>query len=236
MADEKAVDDIQYDDDGKPIVVKKEVDEGKEGADSEDKGADDKGEAEFDDTAEPVISVRQSNLQHIITRKNETIKKLKSKADDKEDEHVEIESDEEDNLTEDARGAIDRAVEKKIKPIVDNLVSKADEDELKRLFTDDPEAKKYEKHIKAYMGHDSYRGVSPEVIYHHLAFNAAQSIGAKKKQVADKEAGLSKGAGRGLPLKTSAGELPTAEDIAGMTDAEFEAMETDVRQGKYIKR
>ena len=250
MAVDKSVDDVQYDDDGKPIVVPTKADD--EGDESKsDTKADtttdtDKGEEEvedkaknpdFDDTATPVIPIRKSNTQFIIARKDAKIKKLESQKDKDEDPSEDtLDGEEDDNLSEDAKKAIDRAMDTKIKPLQDILVSKANEEELKDLFSGSPEAKKYENHIKAYLQHDAYKNVPPEVIYHHLAFGSALSLGAKKKTVADKEAGQSKGGGRGLPPKNSVGDLPSAEDIAGMSEEEFEAMETDARQGKFIKK
>lgn len=251
MADNKAVDDVQYDDDGKPIVVPpKADDEGDESKSDkkEDANTDtDKGEEEdedkdknpdFDDTATPVIPVRKSNAQFIIERKNKKIEKLQSKkdTDDKDPSDDTPEDEEDDNLSEDAKKAIERVVGSKIKPLQDILVSKANEEELKDLFSAQPEAKKYENHIKAYLQHDAYKNVPPEVIYHHLAFGSAVTLGAKKKTVADKEASQSKGGGRGLPPKNAVGDLPSAEDIAEMSEEDFEKMEQDARQGKFINK
>lgn len=253
MADNKSVDDIQYDDDGNPIVEekkvenegddsksdKKEEDKSDKEGEEEDKGGSDKKEDDFDDTATPVIPVRKSTAQFIIDRKNKKIEKLQSKKEDKEEDGDKEDDDEpeDSDLSEDARIAIDTEVGKRIKPVMDILVTKANEEELKDLFSTTPEAKKYENHIKAYLQHDAYKNVSPEVIYHHLAFNSALAIGAKKRSVADKEANQSKNGGRSLPPKNnSVGDLPTAEEIAEMSEAEFEAMETDARQGKFIKK
>lgn len=255
MADKKSVDDVQYDDDGKPIVAEKKADdEGGKKSDSkkedetvEDKGKEEEGKGDekkedekpdFDDEAEPVIPVRKSNLQHIIARKNDKIAKLESKSGkkDEEEKQEDIEEDEDSELSDGARSAIDKEVGKRIKPIQDLLITKADEDELKDLFSTDPEAKKYEKHIKAYMGHEAYKGVSPTVIYHHLAFNQAQAVGAKKKQVADLEAKQNKGGGRSVATKESVGDLPSAEDIKEMSEEDFDKLDADVLQGKYIKK
>ena len=255
MADNKSVDDVQYDDDGNPITTdKKSENEGddkskdsdkkedkttdKEG-EEEDKGEPDKDENTFDDTATPSIPVRKSNAQFIIERKNRKIEKLQSKdktEDTSETDDIDTDTDSDSNLSEDASKAIDSAVDSRIKPVVELLISKANEEELKDLFSAEPDAKKYENHIKAYLQHDAYKNVPPDVIYHHLAFNNALAIGAKKRSVADKEANLNKSGGRGLPPKESVSGLPSPEDIADMTDEEFAKMEEDARQGKFIKK
>ena len=242
MAEQKPAPEVtEYDDDGKPIVKVPVTPPAESPAPgTEKKGEEDKekkpdAEPDFDDTATPVIPIRNSVAQHIIARKNEKIKKLESKVDAPEN-NADDTPDAEDDLSDQARGAIDKAVEQRIKPLVETLASTADENELKELFATEPEAKKYEKHIKAYMGHEAYKGVSPVVIYHHLAFNQAQAVGAKKKKVADLEAGQARSGGRGLPAKGAPTDLPSAEDIAGMSEAEFEAMELSARQGNFIKK
>lgn len=204
-------------------------------------GADDKGdENPFDDNADPVIPVRNSVAQHIIARKNKQIEKLKSKDENAGGDGTTTPPADENksDLTDEARSAISKELDERLAPVVETLVSQADEKELKDLFTSEPEAKKYEKHIKAYMGHESYKGVSPVVIYHHLAFNSALAAGAKKKQAADLAAKQNKGGGNGLPPKNavSVDNLPTAEDIEGMSEDDFAKMEEDARQGKFTKK
>lgn len=249
MADVKnAAPDVEYNDDGtkNPDFVPPKIEDEKKptdadttiaGDDKDKDGTTDTTEPEFDDTIAPVIPIRKSVAEHIIARKNEKIKKLESKAE-KKDEGASDADDEEDdsNLTDDARGAISREVDRHIAPVVKMLVTEADAQELKDLFASEPEAKKYENHIKAYMQHEQYKGVPPAFIYHHLAFSASKALGAKQKKVADKEAELNKNGGRGLPPKGGAGDLPSAEDIAEMSDADFAKMEENVLQGKFIKK
>ncbi len=116
------------------------------------------------------------------------------------------------------------------------LASDADKAEFEELVKAEPEAAKYANHIKAYMAHEAYKGVSPVVIFHHLAFESARMMGAKKRATADLEAKQNRSGGRTVVKdKTNVGNLPSAEDIEGMSDAEFEKMENDARQGKYSK-
>lgn len=247
MADEKTVADVEYDDDGKPIVVVPDkTNEGvKDVIDTENKDNKelDTDKDDFDDTIVPEIPVRKSVAEHIIARKNKQIEKLKSKAElppvDPEDEYVPPADDDDDDsgLSDDARSAVDKVIDKKIAPLLKKVIGDVDENELKDLFSSEPEAKKYEKHIRAYMGHEAYKGVSPSVIFHHLAFSNAQAIGAKRKNAADLEANQSKGAGRTIkPKGSGASGLPSAEDIDSMSETEFETMQNDVLQGKYLTR
>jgi len=244
-----AAPDQEFNDDGTKnpdFVPPKKEGEG-EAPDTKKDGEDDKDkEEEFDDKVDsekpPVVPIRKSTAQHIIARKNNKIKKLESELDgkgkDEEDGEDDAPEDKEDDLTPEASGAIEEAVKRQIDPLMKKIISDTDEAELKDLFTSEPDAKKYENHIKAYMGHEMYKGVPPAVIYHHLAFNHSQAIGAKKKKVADLEANQHRNGGRNLAPKggTGIGDLPTPEEIAEMSEADFEKMEEAARQGKYLKK
>lgn len=229
-----AAPDVEYNDDGTKNPDYVAPKSGSESAVIDTKNKDDKTETEkedeFDDTIDPnklpEIPVRKFNAQHIIARKNEKIKKLENKIGKNEDD-----SDEDDNpQDDDIEESVEQVIDKKLRPVLDVLISKADEDELKALVKDEPEAAKYENHIKAYMSHDSYKGVSPLVIYHHLAFKNAQALGAKKKQVADLEANQTKGGGRTLRPNEKVGDFPSAQDIADMSEEDFEKMQNKALQ------
>jgi len=196
---------------------------------------------EFDDTIDPEkppeIPIRKSIAQHIIARKNDKIAKLQSKIEDEDEEYIAPKEEDFDNdLSDEASKAIDRKLNKAIAPILGKIASQADEKELQELLIDEPESKKYENHIKAYMTHPEYKGVSPKVIYHHLAWTNSQALGAKKKATADLEANQTKSGGRSIVDTTATGNLSSAEDIANMSDKEFAKMEEDALQGKFLKR
>ena len=144
-------------------------------------------------------------------------------------------NEEKSNLSDDAVKEINKKVKTAIAPLLGELASKADEKEMQDLIVAEPEAKKYVNHIKAYMAHEAYKGVSPVVIFHHLAYNASQALGAKKKLAADLEAKQNKGGGRSI-VDTKIDGLPSAEDINNMSDADFEKMEENVLQGKFLKK
>jgi hypothetical protein len=245
MAEEKtnAAPDEEYNDDGtkNPNYVAP-VKEG-EGDTITSEKKEGEGDDVFDDTIDPAkpveVPVRQFNHQNIIARKNEKIKKLESKLKEGEEGYVPPEDEEEDedtSLTDAQRGSVEKMVQKTIAPLLGKIASDADNSEFEALVKAEPEAAKYTNHIKAYMAHDAYKGVSPTVIYHHLAWNAAQAIGAKKRKTADFEANLHKGGGNQIIDKGTSSGLPSAEEIAEMDEATFERMESDARQGKFIKR
>ena len=208
------------------------------GEGEEEESEDDSEEEE--DTDKPPIPLR-SSASHIIARKDRKIKKLKSELDKKdeeaEDEGDEADSEEDDDLTPEARRAVDRHISRKMAPIVNTIISNTDEGEIKDLFAREPGAKAYEKRIRAYMAHPAYKGVAAEVIFHHLAFRSAAATGAKKKNAADLQARGQRGAGSGhRPTDIKDKDLPSQEDLEGMSDEEIEDLETDIKKGKFAPK
>lgn len=201
----------------------------KKESDTEDNEEDEGGDK--DDEEE--IPVRKSaNASFIIQRQKQTIDKLRNKRKEKD-----VDGEEEEDLTPESKTLIEREIDKHIAPIRETLISRADEEELKELFKSEPEAKQFEKTIKAYMQSPHYKSVPPSVIYHHLAFGEAENSGANRKRVADKEARMSRTKGnQKRPTRTSKGNMPSSEEIEDMDENEFESLQNDVRQGKYLSR
>jgi len=246
MADQKPDAEDELDDNGNPIKPGDE-DGGKPSkitSKTDDDGEADPGKDNAEDEDDIQVPVRKSSLQHIIARKNRTIDKLKSKAGDDVDTDDEDandgvgdeDDDDKESLTPEARGAVQKEVARAIGPVVKTLVSQADEDELNRVLEEEPGAKNYEKRIRAYMNHPSYKGVPPAVIYHHLAFDDAEGTGARRKKAADHEAGQGKGGGRTPQAKdVSTNGIPSAEELDEMTDEEFEQLQNRARSGEFVK-
>lgn len=192
-------------------------------------------EADEDDPSKVNVPVRSSAVaSHIIARQKKKIDDLRNKKKDDEDEGTDEEGEEgedDEELSPRALRAIQSGISKAVAPLAARLATDADEKELDALLLETPEAQKYEKRIRAFMGHDGYRNVPAEVIYHHLAWNDAQKIGAKKKDNADREAGHSRTGGR-PPKKKAAGEPLSADTIADMDEKEFERLQSRVLTSK----
>lgn len=250
MADQNSSDkELELDDNGQPIKI--DDAEGGEGKppkinsqDNDDGVGDDKGAGDQNQAdAEPEIPVRKSTLQHIISRKNRQIDKLKSRDEDDDEEPVRQVSkrnkddDDDDSLTPEARTAVEKHVARSLDPLVQAIASRADEDELRELISSEPDAAKYEKSIRKYMDHPSYKGVAPSVIFHHLAFSEAAKTGDKRKRAADLEANQSRGGGRSTRSSgSSADGVPSVDEINDMDEAAFEALQNRVRSGDFVKR
>ena len=229
MAEKNPVEEL---DDDKPII--KEPDEG--GGSQPPKIKSDTTDDEPDDIEpeiEPEVPVRRSVQQHIITRQQKTIKKLRSKQEDGDDDVLtDDEDDEPEDSTPPSRNVVADEVRKTVAPIVETLRGQIDDTELKELFETEPDAKAMSKQIRKYMAHPEYKGVPPAVIYHHLAFDKAIDGSVKKKNVANREANLHRNAGSSRRPKEGSSDLP---DVSDMDDDEFDKLQDKARQGKFLK-
>jgi len=222
MADENA--DPELDPDGNPIPPveggeeppkKEEAPEGAEGAGGEEEPP------VIEDVVieEKDIPIR-SSMEHIIARKNKQIEKLKSKPADPD-----LDLDPDPNE--------DSGLRQEVEILKDAAISTADKDDLQALFKNEPDAAKLENSIKSYMKHPAWQGVPPAAIYHHLAFENAAKIGAKKKDIADKEANATRGAGNGNRASGGKSSIPTEAEQREMSDAEITKLGNDIAQGRY---
>lgn len=176
------------------------------------------------------VPTRLSAQQHIIARQKRTIEKLRSKADEEVEPEV-GEEEQDETLTPEVQAAVDRQIQKRLSPVIGTIASKADEDELQALFTAEPEAKKYEKRIRAHM--EVWKNVPARSIYQSLAFASTQAAAGKARKVADKEADQLRGAGTPRRPAAKNSKIPSAEEISEMDDKEFEELQDKVRQGAY---
>lgn len=201
-----------------------EGEQGEGTTDEESEAGEDTEESGYEDTDEPDIPTR--NASHIIRRQRKTIEKLRSK--EQEEPEVSEEPEESD---------IDRAIERKLSPVLDTIAEEQTERDLQRLLDNEPEAAKYQKSIRAFMKHPSWSQVPAEAIFHHLHFKNAQSEGAKRSQNADKEAAQS-GSGPGStrrPGNVKEGNFPSEDEIAEMSDADLEKLQNRILQGEFTE-
>lgn len=236
MAEDKTAEGVEEEvvEEAAEVPEKKEEEQEDAGGDAAKTGESSGEEKEEEPEEEPELDpkdvpTRKSAQGHIIERQQRTIKKLRSK-EEEEDYEPEIEDD---ALEDDARSAIDKRVDKQNAPYIKALAGQVDEGEIQSLFASEPGAKKFEKRLRVYMQHPTYKGVAAEVIYHHLAFGQSESIGAKKKKIADVEADHLKSGGSTRRGAAKSSKLPTAEELDNMTDDEIQELQDDVLAGKF---
>jgi len=207
-------------------------DQGDEGEESGDE-QDEEGGKPFDDTDTPEIPTR--NASHIIARQRKTIEKQREKlrSTSEEEETLDDETGDEEG---DGETNVSREVARQLKPITDRLVAESDERELQELFVKEPDAKSYEKTIRAFMKHDAWAQVPPNAIYAYLSREHALAQGARQKDLADREAAETRGAGsqrRSTPKKKGATNFPSATEIESMSDEEIEKLAQQVETGQF---
>jgi len=186
---------------------------------------------------EQIVPPVRNSAQHIIARQKQTIERLRSKQEERvvEKDDYEDDTDGEEDLTPEAKRAMDRRIGKRLDPLLETFTNTADEAELNQLFNSDPASKGFERQIRVYMQHPAWKAVPPSAIYHHLAFGVAQSEGARKKAIADKESGGMKGAGSpSRKMSPGTSKMPSAEEMQNMSDEDFAALEGEVRGGRYL--
>ena len=219
---------------GGTTTPSKEVVDKKEGKEEGKEESKEKIKEEDKDIEDKDIPMRNSASQ-VIARQKRTIEKLRSK--DEEDEGADFEppTGEDEELTLEAKGAVQGEVERQLKPVIDSLGQRTDEDELQGLFDSDPESKKYEKRIRAYM--KVHPTSTPEMIFHHLAFDEAETTGSRKKKVADTDAKQQRGGGTGIrEVETEQGGVPSVEEQDDMTDEEFDKVKDKALQGDFVPK
>lgn len=213
MADtEEKDDDLSQDDD--PTSNKQE-----------DQKSDDDAAADDAPSGDDEIPVRRSSPQafHVIGRLKQKNEELKTQLDKRD---VEDDEDGSDAMTPEAKSAVQREIEKAVQPLKQQTAQTLDEQELKELFSGEPEAKKHEQSIRRYMKHPAWSHVPVSAIYHHIAFKKGGDTDA-----ADLEARQGRTGGTPLRPKESGSDLP---DVANMSDEEFEKLQNEAKRGVYL--
>ncbi len=215
-----------------PETESSKEEEGEEGdKDKEDDKDKDK------DVVPDNIPVRKSTQQQIIGRQKRTIKKLRDKKD--EGDGKSADSEEGDNeLSPEASDAVEKAIDKKVKPVIDALASTVDAQELKDLCAEDSNVKKYKKRIEAYMANKHWKGVPVLAIYRYLAWEDKKAVNKELEDIANKEAEHTKSPGRTLKKKKTSKAstgAPTIEEVEAMSDKDIERLGQRAEQGEFIQ-
>lgn len=214
-----------------------------EGSDDDEEGEEDgDDEKKFEDTDEPEIPTRASS--HIIARQRRKAQKLESK-DSSSEEEESSESDDDDEGEADTGdekpdpNAVSEEVSRQLQPITDKLVNDADEVELRELFAEEPNAKGYERAIRALMKKEALSQVPIAMIYSHLSRKHTLAEGARQKEVADAEAEETQGAGsqrRSTKVKSGGGKVPSVEEVDDMSDEDLDQLAHQVQAGKFVPK
>lgn len=241
MADDTSERDVETQDDA---IESEQTDDtatsgdGNEGAGDEsatdtDKGADaskeDKAKSDDttgdDDDKEPPVR-RGDASRFIIQRQQRKIAKLSGKQGSGKSGDDAGEGDDDDLAPEDTE-LIDRAIEKRLKPLAEKLEMDEDKSALDQFFADAKNAsfKPYEKKIRAWSVHPSRRNLPIRTIAYEVAGDDLMRMGAAKGKEADTKAKKDQ-AGGGSDRQEPRG----ADAVWGMSSKDFEAQQEAVRR------
>lgn len=157
----------------------------------------------------------------IIGRQKQTIEKLRSKKEDKDEELDDLgDPDDDDTSPAGIKRAIAQGISEALAPVTGALAAKADDNEIADLYEQEPLAKAFDKRIRAVMKMPGWEAVPVVAIYHHLSHKSAQKEGARKGKSADREAAHLRGTGHQRQAgKTSIKPSEwTKEDVDNMSD------------------
>lgn len=206
-----------------------------EGSDTEGEEAEqDEQGGKFEDTDTPTIPVRPAT-SYIIERQKRKAERITSQQPEVVATPPVTTTEPDDEEVEDT--SVSREVKRQLSPVLNTFKQQEDERELQTLLATEPESKGYERAIRAFMKHPAWAQVPPKYIYAALAFDHAQTIGAKRKQVADKEVAHMRGAGSTRrPTKVKSGSFPSADEIDKMSDEELDDLAHKARTGQFVSK
>jgi len=163
-------------------------------------------------------SVRRSAKDHIITRKDEKIEKLKKEKEEKVN----------DEFSPEGRDLIQSKIDRAVRPVLDQVRGQSDSQELSEVIEKyGDSASKLKGKIQKYMDHPAYQNVPVEFIFLGLAQQGIKR--AEKKDAADDEAARDATGGTQKRPKKIA-KIPNVGD---MTDKEMGSLIHKVRTGQF---
>lgn len=217
-ADESQNDGDQGDGDG--AEENNEGDDGAGDGDGGEKGQDkdkSKNEAPEDDDSEP--DVRKTPTDFYKQRKaRRAAAKGDQGASKKNNDDDSGDDDSDEDVDPEDAALIDSRVDKRIKPLIDQITTQADRDEANAFFSEHPEFKPYEAKITRWWQHESRRHLPIKTVaMEAVGFDNLVKMGAQRKQGAvDKAKKLNSGGG--APASNTG-----KKSVNEMTNEEFEA-------------
>lgn len=163
-------------------------------------------------------SVRRSAKDHIITRKDEKIEKLKKEKEEKVN----------DEFSPEGRDLIQSKIDRAVRPVLDQVRGQSDSQELSEVIEKyGDSASKLKGKIQKYMDHPAYQNVPVEFIFLGLAQQGIKRT--EKKEAADDEAARdATGGAQRRPKKIA--KIP---DVTGMSDKDMGDLIHKVRTGQF---
>lgn len=168
-----------------------------------DTSKDDDTEEDDDDGAEPESRRPKTNAEWAKRRIERKNAKQSQKAEKGDDEGDEEDSEDGDDLSpEDAR-AIDKRIEKAIKPFQERALASEVDGEITEFLNANPDFKPFAKKVQRFAMHPSRQNIPIKAIFYEVAGDKLIKIGADRLRNADKKARETKTGGTGTSEKGS---------------------------------
>jgi len=199
---------------------KPDDDNGDKKPDEADKG-DKKPESKPTPNADEEPKTRKRNIDFILERKNEKIKKLEQKANgadaEKEDE------EEEDDLDPNDANIIQRHVAKALSPFLAKQMQDEDSQEIGDFIKQNPDFAPYQAKVQKFAQHPSRKDMPIKAIFYEVAGDDLLKLGADRAKKAGIESKKSRAGGGG----SSGGG--SEKGVWDLSNDEFEAQKESVR-------
>lgn len=166
---------------------------------------------------EPPVRKRPSDFA------KERIERKKSKSQGKDDADTDKDDDEDDDIDPADEKTVGKIVEKALKPFIEKQMQEDDDKEVKNFLKDNPDFAPYEAKARKYMSHPSRKDVPVSEIFYGVAGKDLLKIGAKRKEIADREAKKTKSGG-------GASDAGGVKPVSEYTKEELEAKQAEVRK------
>lgn len=170
---------------------------------------------------EPPTRKPRTNADWVALRRQQKLEKQASR----KDEQGEDEEGEDDDVSPEDAAIIDKVVAKRLEPILQEREQEGLKTEINSFIEQNPDFKKFADKALKWAVHPSWKNVPTEQLMYAVAGKDLLTIGAKRREEADKKANATRMGGN------SSQGSGTAKPVWEMTDAEFEQEVIRVKTG-----
>lgn len=171
-------------------------------------------DTEDDEDVEPPTRKPRTNADWVALRRQRKLEKQSQTKDRGDDVEEDDDEDMEDISPEDAK-VISKVVERKLQPFMQQQEEQQLQSEINDFAAKNPEFKPFVAKAAKWAGHPTWKNVPTEQLMYAVAGKQLLTIGAKRREAADRKINGTKMAGN------SSNNSQSNKGVWDMTDAEF---------------
>jgi len=175
------------------------------------------------DDEEPPTRKPRTNADWVALRRQRKLEKQADKSSDRGEADDEDEIEDEDISPEDAK-VIDRVVQKRLEPILAEKEQESLKSEINTFIDANPDFKPFASKALKWAVHPSWKNVPTEQLMYAVAGKQLLTIGAKRREIADKKISQTKVGG-------NSSQSTSSKSVWDMSDEEFEQEVNRVKTG-----